>query len=169
MKESGPLLAGEMSGHIFFADRYFGFDDAIYAGVPPARDPSAKSGKPLAELLADLPTTFTTPEIRVDCPDAHEVRDRRQALKRAFPQGRLRRHRHRRRARQVRATAGAWCARRTRSRCWCCASRRWMIRRSAPSARRWRESSLGLPEPARQVRAGGSAPPAGNRARSARC
>lgn len=81
MKEVGSALAGEMSGHLFFADRYFGFDDAIYAAcrvveilkkikanslnsnVPGSRQPS------LSSLLADLPKTFTTPEIRIDCPD----------------------------------------------------------------------------------------------------
>lgn len=69
MKETGALLAGEMSGHLFFADRYFGYDDAIYASLRLleilARDP-----RPLADMLADVPRTFTTPELRVDCPDA---------------------------------------------------------------------------------------------------
>ncbi len=69
MKESGALLAGEMSGHIFFADRYFGYDDAIYAGLR-LLEILAKDPRPLSEMLADVPKTFSTPELRVDCPDA---------------------------------------------------------------------------------------------------
>ncbi len=68
MKAEGALLAGEMSGHLFFADRWFGFDDAIYAAVRLLEIVGA-SGKPLSELLADVPRTFATPELRVDCPD----------------------------------------------------------------------------------------------------
>lgn len=66
MKETKAALAGEMSGHIFFADRYFGFDDAIYAGVRVYEIASATAG-PLSTLLQDLPHTVSTPEIRVDC------------------------------------------------------------------------------------------------------
>ena len=55
---------------MFFADRYFGFDDAIYAAAAPARDPRARRQGRSRELLADVPKTFTTPELRVDCPDA---------------------------------------------------------------------------------------------------
>jgi phosphomannomutase/phosphoglucomutase len=66
MKESGALLAGEMSGHIFFADRYFGFDDAIYAGVRVYEIASAHNG-PVSSLISDLPKMVATPEIRVDC------------------------------------------------------------------------------------------------------
>lgn len=69
MKEEGALLAGEMSGHMFFADRWPGFDDAIYATAR-LLEILAREGRPVRELLADLPETFTTPEIRVDCPDA---------------------------------------------------------------------------------------------------
>jgi phosphomannomutase/phosphoglucomutase len=68
MRETGALLGGEMSGHIFFADRYFGYDDAIYASCR-VMEILAKNKKEVTELLADLPTSFTTPEIRVDCPD----------------------------------------------------------------------------------------------------
>jgi phosphomannomutase/phosphoglucomutase len=68
MKEERALLAGEMSGHIFFADRYFGYDDAIYASAR-LLEILSESGKRLSELLADLPRTFTTPEIRVECDD----------------------------------------------------------------------------------------------------
>jgi phosphomannomutase / phosphoglucomutase len=69
MKEEGALLAGEMSGHIFFADRYFGFDDAIYAAARIVEEIVAK-GKTPSELLADVPKMAVTPELRIDCPDA---------------------------------------------------------------------------------------------------
>ncbi len=73
MKEVHAALAGEMSGHIFFADRWFGFDDAIYSSCRAveilakkrAIDPEFK----FSSLLAGIPKTFVTPEIRVDCPD----------------------------------------------------------------------------------------------------
>lgn len=68
MKDEGALLAGEMSGHIFFADRYFGFDDAIYASARLV-ELVAKRAQAPRELLADLPATFVTPELRVACPD----------------------------------------------------------------------------------------------------
>jgi phosphomannomutase/phosphoglucomutase len=63
MQETGALLSGEMSGHICFKDRFFGFDDAVYAGAR-LMELVAKSGKKPAELLSDLPKTFSTPEIR---------------------------------------------------------------------------------------------------------
>jgi phosphomannomutase/phosphoglucomutase len=68
MKEEGALLAGEMSGHLFFADRYYGYDDAIYASLR-LIEILAKEGRSIAELLADVPKTSTTPEIRVECAD----------------------------------------------------------------------------------------------------
>ncbi len=68
LKEEHAMLAGEMSGHMFFADRYFGFDDAIYASLR-LLEIISREGKGLAELLADLPPSFFTPEIRIDCPD----------------------------------------------------------------------------------------------------
>lgn len=68
MKEEHALLAGEMSGHVFFADRYFGYDDAIYAALR-LLEIVAASERPLHELLADVPKTFATPELRVACPD----------------------------------------------------------------------------------------------------
>ncbi|MHB8909581.1 MAG: phosphomannomutase/phosphoglucomutase [Syntrophales bacterium] len=73
MREENALLAGEMSGHIFFADRYFGYDDAIYASAR-LLEIISQSGRSLSALLADLPRTFTTPEIRVDCPDRIKFR-----------------------------------------------------------------------------------------------
>jgi len=68
MKSEQAVLAGEMSGHMFFADRYFGYDDAIYASCRLV-EILAKTGKPLSSLVADLPKTSVTPEIRVDMPD----------------------------------------------------------------------------------------------------
>ncbi|HWO42839.1 MAG TPA: phosphomannomutase/phosphoglucomutase [Candidatus Eisenbacteria bacterium] len=68
MKETGALLAGEMSGHMFFKDRYFGYDDAIYASLR-LIEILANAGRPFSALLADLPPAVSTPEIRVDCPD----------------------------------------------------------------------------------------------------
>ncbi len=68
MKETNAALAGEMSGHIFFADRFYGFDDATYAGAR-VLEILSKTDKKLSELLADLPETFSTPELRVDCAD----------------------------------------------------------------------------------------------------
>lgn len=69
MKEENAALAGEMSGHMFFKDRYLGFDDALYATCR-LLEIMADTGKGVDELIADLPVTYTTPEIRVDCPDA---------------------------------------------------------------------------------------------------
>jgi phosphomannomutase/phosphoglucomutase len=68
MKEEGALLAGEMSGHLFFADRYLGYDDAIYASLRLLELLSLDS-RSIGQMLADVPTTFTTPELRVDCPE----------------------------------------------------------------------------------------------------
>jgi phosphomannomutase / phosphoglucomutase len=69
MKSEHAVLAGEMSGHMFFADRYFGYDDAIYASCRLV-EILAKTAGSLSTLVADLPKTSVTPEIRVDVPDA---------------------------------------------------------------------------------------------------
>jgi phosphomannomutase/phosphoglucomutase len=68
MREEKAALGGEMSGHIFFADRYFGYDDAIYASCR-LIELLSKTDRRLTQLLQDVPKTFITPEIRVDCPD----------------------------------------------------------------------------------------------------
>lgn len=68
MKEVGADLAGEMSGHMFFKDRYFGFDDGIYASCRLVEILSS-TGKTIPELLEGLPQVYSTPEIRVPCPD----------------------------------------------------------------------------------------------------
>jgi len=68
MKETGALLGGEMSGHIFFADKFFGFDDAIYSTFR-ILEIMGKDDRPLSDYLLDIPKTYSTPEIRIDCPD----------------------------------------------------------------------------------------------------
>jgi phosphomannomutase/phosphoglucomutase len=68
MKEESAVLAGEMSGHMFFADRYLGYDDAVYASCR-LIEILAKGTQPLSALVSDLPKTVVTPEIRVDLPD----------------------------------------------------------------------------------------------------
>lgn len=87
MKAEKALLGGEMSGHIFFADRYFGYDDAIYASGR-LLEILSQTEKRIPELFSDLPRTFSTPEIRVDCPDevkftlVEKVRD---SFRREYP------------------------------------------------------------------------------------
>jgi phosphomannomutase/phosphoglucomutase len=68
MKEEHAELAGEMSGHMFFADRYHGFDDALYAACR-LIEIVAKSGQPLSHQMQGIPKLVSTPELRVDCPD----------------------------------------------------------------------------------------------------
>ena len=68
MKETHALLAGEMSGHMFFKERYFGYDDAIYASLR-LLEILARSERPLSALLDDLPKSVSTPELRVECSD----------------------------------------------------------------------------------------------------
>ncbi|MBP1749422.1 MAG: Phosphomannomutase [Deltaproteobacteria bacterium] len=68
MKEAHAMMGGEMSGHIFFADRFFGYDDAIYASLR-FLEIMERDGRPVSEFLSDLPKTYSTPELRVDCPD----------------------------------------------------------------------------------------------------
>ncbi|MBS4014884.1 MAG: phosphomannomutase/phosphoglucomutase [Candidatus Latescibacteria bacterium] len=68
MKQENAVIAGEMSGHMFFADDYYGFDDAIYAAARLLKI-IAESGKSLSQLVAEIPFYYSTPEIRVPCPD----------------------------------------------------------------------------------------------------
>ncbi|MTJ82177.1 MAG: phosphomannomutase/phosphoglucomutase [Telmatospirillum sp.] len=82
MVETGSPLAGEMSGHLFFADRYYGYDDALYAAVRFLSMVSRWPGQTLADRYDALPRLFNTPEIRITCPDERkfqvvsEVRER---------------------------------------------------------------------------------------------
>jgi phosphomannomutase/phosphoglucomutase len=69
MKAEKAELAGEMSGHIFFKHRFFGFDDATYAGLR-LLEIVSRTDAPVSSLLADVPRTWSTPELRVDCPEA---------------------------------------------------------------------------------------------------
>ena len=87
MREEKAVLGGEMSGHIFFADRYFGYDDAIYASCR-LIELLSKTDQKLSQLLSDVPRTFITPEIRVDCPDEIKfkvVETVKEALKKDHP------------------------------------------------------------------------------------
>ncbi|CAM2057587.1 Phosphomannomutase/phosphoglucomutase [Desulfovibrionales bacterium] len=67
--KTGAKLAGEMSGHMFFADRYYGYDDGIYAALRLVELLGADPALPLSRRLIDWPTTYATPEIRLDCPE----------------------------------------------------------------------------------------------------
>lgn len=69
IKEEKAPFGGELSGHIFFADRNYGYDDALYAGLRVC-ETVARSGKTPKELLADFPPAFNTPEIRIDTTEA---------------------------------------------------------------------------------------------------
>ncbi|MDE0335362.1 MAG: phosphomannomutase/phosphoglucomutase [Defluviicoccus sp.] len=71
MAETGALLAGEMSGHVFIADRYFGYDDAIYAAVR-LLDFLSRAGETLAEIRDRLPSAVATPELRFRCDGARK-------------------------------------------------------------------------------------------------
>jgi phosphomannomutase/phosphoglucomutase len=68
MRETNAELAGEMSGHMFFADRYYGYDDALYAACR-LLEIVARSVQPLSAQLTGIPKVFSTPELRVECPD----------------------------------------------------------------------------------------------------
>ena len=73
MRREGSPISGEMSGHIFFADNWFGFDDAIYAAARLAGI-VADAGRPLSELLEQIPRYPSTPELRLDCPEDRKFR-----------------------------------------------------------------------------------------------
>jgi phosphomannomutase/phosphoglucomutase len=73
MKKGGSPIAGEMSGHICFADRFFGTDDAIYAAARLA-GLIARSGRPFSELAAEIPSYPSTPELRLDCTEESKFR-----------------------------------------------------------------------------------------------
>jgi phosphomannomutase/phosphomannomutase/phosphoglucomutase len=77
--EKAPF-GGEMSGHVFFSDRNFGYDDAVYAGLRVA-EMLSKTGKTIPQLLEDLPPAFNTPEIRIDTTEEkkHLIVDRLKA------------------------------------------------------------------------------------------
>lgn len=72
MAETGALLAGEMSGHFFFADRWYGFDDALYAALRLLRIMAARKAGWLADRIDRMPAVVNTPELRIDCPDSRK-------------------------------------------------------------------------------------------------
>ena len=73
MREENALLAGEMSCHFFFADNYYGYDDAIFASARMAQIVS-NSNKKLSEIISELPRYFSTPEIRIHCPEGNKFK-----------------------------------------------------------------------------------------------
>jgi phosphomannomutase/phosphoglucomutase len=73
MAETGALLAGEMSGHMFFKHRYFGYDDALYAACRIV-EIVANEDAPLSEIMASVPSYPSTPEIRVECPEEQKFK-----------------------------------------------------------------------------------------------
>jgi phosphomannomutase len=73
MAETGSPLAGEMSGHIFFADKWYGFDDALYAAVR-TLGILARSGRRMSEFRKSLPQVVNTPEVRFDCDDVRKFK-----------------------------------------------------------------------------------------------
>jgi phosphomannomutase/phosphoglucomutase len=81
MKEENAQLAGEMSGHIFFRHRYYGFDDAVYSSAR-LLEILTHEKRPLSGLLADVPKTFSSPEIRVDTTEEKKFEIVRRATER---------------------------------------------------------------------------------------
>ena len=73
MRDENALLGGEMSGHIFFAENYYGFDDAIFASCR-LLEILSRERRSLKEMLADVPKTYSTPEIRIACPEEDKFR-----------------------------------------------------------------------------------------------
>lgn len=73
MQETNAQLAGEMSGHMFFKHRYFGFDDALYAAARLV-EIVANEDAPLSDLMSSIPSYPSTPEIRVPCAEEHKFR-----------------------------------------------------------------------------------------------
>jgi phosphomannomutase/phosphoglucomutase len=88
MKETHALLAGEMSGHIFFRHRYFGFDDGIYSSARLLELVARGKGK-LSSLLADVPRTYASPEIRKDFPEAKKFAAVERAKEKLRARGRV--------------------------------------------------------------------------------
>ena len=86
MAETGAPLAGEMSGHIFFADRWYGFDDALYAAVR-TLGVLARLGQPLSAVRDALPQVVNTPEVRFDCDDTRKFEVIEQVAERLRAEG----------------------------------------------------------------------------------
>ena len=77
MRETGAPIAGEMSGHMFFSEGFYGHDDAMYGAARLLRI-LADSGRTVAQLLADVPAFVSTPELRIDVPEERQIRTRRE-------------------------------------------------------------------------------------------
>ena len=89
MKESGALLAGEMSGHIFFKERWYGFDDALYTAAR-LLEVLAKRSQATADVFAALPNAVSTPELRVELAEGEQFAFMEQFLaKAAFPDAQI--------------------------------------------------------------------------------
>lgn len=86
MAETGSPLAGEMSGHIFFADKWYGFDDALYAAIRVLGIVSRLPG-PLSDFRDSLPVTVTTPELRFNCDDTRKFEVIREVAARLKSEG----------------------------------------------------------------------------------
>jgi len=86
MKATGALLAGEMSGHIFFKERWFGFDDGLYAAAR-LLEILASQPEPLASLFARYPQDISTPELSVEVSEASKFAIIKELQQRAFPEG----------------------------------------------------------------------------------
>jgi phosphomannomutase/phosphoglucomutase len=87
MKELGSALAGEMSGHIFFKDRWYGFDDALYSGAR-LLEIISKVHTDVSEFFASLPNSFNTPELQIPIPDSKKFELMKQLANSAkFPEG----------------------------------------------------------------------------------
>ncbi len=116
MKETGAPLAGEMSGHVFFAHEYYGFDDALYAGVRLIAA-SARLGKSVTELRSAMPAMINTPEMRFQVDESRKFAVIDEVKQRLVGQRRARSTRPTACA-SPRPTAGGCCAPRTRRTCW---------------------------------------------------
>ena len=123
MKETDAELAGEMSGHFFFSERWYGFDDGIYAAARLLEilgsDPQAATRR---RSSTRCPKGVSTPELKMPMREGEHY-----ASSNTSSSGRSSKARASRRSTACAPTgrtAGAWCARRTRRRCWCCASMR---------------------------------------------
>ena len=91
MKETGALLGGEFSGHIFFMERWYGFDDALYAAAR-LLEVISGDGRYSSEIFAELPDSINTPELSISVPEGmqHQVMDKLQeAAGRAFPNAKV--------------------------------------------------------------------------------
>lgn len=91
LSEENADFAGEMSGHLFFGDRFAGYDDALYAGLR-LLEIVSKTGAAVSDLLSEAPGVFSTPEIRLDCPDDikfRAVQNAKLAIAKKFPEAEL--------------------------------------------------------------------------------